>query len=100
MFQIWEGFVLEVGRRTFRAQLKPPFPLNVDLETEIALEWLDPEDGKDLKPGVLFSFVVFDSGEFALDFPDRYTKEEIDSAAERAKGWLDIFDATGLVVEQ
>ena len=69
MFQVWEGFVLEVGRRTFRVQLKPPFPLHVDLETELAFDWLYPEDRERLEAGALFSFVIFDSGEFACEFP-------------------------------
>ena len=91
MLQVWDGFVLEVGRRTFRVQLKPPFPLNVDLETELALDWLEDEDREGLKPQVVFKFVIFDSGEFVLDFPEPYTQEEIDSAGERAKQLLQLF---------
>ena len=90
IIQVWEGLVLEVGKKRFLARIKDlTAARNADEEALFNTKDVPAPDRDLIKPGAEFQRIVYRGGCSLLRFDrlHRWTKAELSAARRRAKKW-------------
>ncbi len=101
-FQKWEGCVTEVDNDFFRAILTPLLGDDAEVEAEIYLEDIDPDQRALVQPGAIFYWSIgyldkssgqrIQSSILRFRRLPRWTESELRDAEVKAAEWMRLFD--------